>query len=470
MGTNPVILDTLDEATKAALLAAVQDMQASGEDVIEDDVEPAYTDAVLAALRDADDVAVTTHDVEDLLGDHPDDAEPEPTPEPEPAVEPEPAPTLVTGKLTLNKAQRESLVGLFTVTSTQKLRRVKGLLPYTRWTCDEIIVAIHENADKCGDELVIDTSSRSTMKRSLAVARAWVTTKANELVDDEDDTRDAVLGDLAQIADITPGALDAYLVAEADREDRKVKEWDEVVIPARGTTPELAIDVDHGCGEGAMPGIIAEYVTHRAKSPEIAAEWVRLYRVAVQFANNEKRRAGQAHDSAAAGARKGDGDGSSKRGARNQGGTGKDAPTESVTEAERKAAGMPDHRLPGEKPLREASIGDLIVALTKRVVDYSVAISPEDAKAWDEMIRVYDVRFEHVPLGRTAAQQDAALRVVPEETVVELQATHRATLQGPGVPLNRDALVRAIVATLAARGLSPETLEASASRPLALVG
>lgn len=358
-----------------------------------------------------------------------------------------------TGTLTLTKTSRDKLVTLFTDSTALKLKRVKGLIPYTAWTVDEIVAAIHTSADAEGLELVIESRSKSTMKRAMSVARAWVATGANDLaLEDGDDTRDAVLGNLAAIADITPAALESLEVPEGEREDAKVKEWFPVIVPAGHygpAQPEWEIDLDHGCGEGAMAGIIEDYVKARTGSAEGAAEYVRLYALAVRYTNNRKRREAQAHDTVAAGARKGDGEGENKRAPRNPGGTSKDEPAQE-SPAQTPAAGVPDHRLPNQKTLGEATVHELIVTLTKRVVDYSVAVFPADATAWDEMTDHWAVRFDHVPLGKTMA-------VLKAEQIAEAVTAQNVVNLAPA-PANRDVLLRVLLAELSAKGVTPEAL------------
>jgi hypothetical protein len=343
----------------------------------------------------------------------------------------------VTEALTLTKVQREKLVTLFVESGNAKLKRVKGLLQYTKWTVDQVVAAMHVSADATGDLLVVPSSSKSTMKRAMAVAKAWVATGADALCVEGDDSRDAILTDLAQIADENVGQMAAYLVPEADRVDPKVREYRPVPVVVDGV--EVLVDIDHGSGEKAIAGIVAEYVTTRAMSPETAAEWVRMYRVAVKWASNEKRRAAQDHDTIAAGARVGDGDGENARAPRigNQGAE----PT-----VERVQPEVPNHKLPADKTIREATTVELIVALTKRVVDYSVAMTPADAKAWDELTGHYQARFDNVRLGETVT------------TVVEQQEAARVEVQLAPAPMNQDALIRALLAELSAGNLAPEAL------------
>ena len=358
----------------------------------------------------------------------------------------------VTETLVLSTTQRDALVTLFTESGTLKVRRFKGLMRYHGYTVDQIIAAIHESADRDGVELVIETGARSTMKRTMAIVKPWFATKAHELCTDQDDTRDAVIEYLSSIADYPTTSLEAYAVEEALRADAKVPEWEDVVIPegyyAEGQ-PELAISVHHGCGNGAMAAIVEEYVKHRAMSPETACEWLRCYRLAVRFASNERRQAGQEHDSLAASARVGTKDGSNKtRGAKNPG--GKDTQGEAKVDAEKQAtanAQIAAQKSPGQKTLSEATTHDLIVALTKRVVDYTVALTPVDAKAWDELTGYYDTRFDTLPLGQVLAPA-AKVNAAADESAADRQnAINRAP-----APINQDALTRAVMAELIAAG------------------
>lgn len=366
-----------------------------------------------------------------------------------------PTPTLVTSKLAFTTAQRERLVSAFTESSALKVRRVKALLPYHKWTVAQIIAALHESADRDGEPLVIDSKSESTMKRSHVIAKAWHVTEANALVNSDDDDLDAIFTYLSQIADITGAALEAYLVPEEERDDPKVVEYREVVIPASGTTPEYAVDIPHGSGNGAIPAILAEYVTHRLKDETgtIAADWLLRYRNAVRFASNERRKAGQAHQTQAADANVGNGDGSAPKpsagnpGARNQGGTGSTKSEPSGPDTTVKTTQIAAHKQPGDKTLREATLADLIVALTKRVVDYSVAITPEDAKAWDEMAGHYDTRFEHIPLGKTAVKASEAMAALDAEATAKQTAVNTAPV------IDQDAIIRAVMASLTASGV-----------------
>lgn len=321
-------------------------------------------------------------------------------------------PVLVTDKLVMTKDARLVLERRFVETNKDKSDKVRALLPYVKWTLPEIIAAMHENADKNHDDLVIDSKTRSTMSRSLGVAKGWASTSAADLVDEDD--WDYIFQQLSQIADITPGNLEKYLLPEKERSG-KGQEWGEVTVtPLKGAKvqfDEYRIDLTWGSGERAatMGSIVEEFLTQRVEGePDEALAWLSQYRQAVQFVNNEKRRATQAHDTRAASARKGNGkDGENEKGARNQGGTGgKKAKEDQARKDEEKksGAGKGTPKSPNEKPVSALTTQELIVALTKRVVDFSVALTPADAKAWDTMTEHYEARFEKVPLGKTLVE------------------------------------------------------------------
>lgn len=439
MDATHTLFDSLDDETRAALEAAVADMAGT-------DLDPAL------------------------------EGEPEPeaaapvVPLPAPAPEPEPEPaaaTVTTERLTLNRKAREKLVGLFTDGRDLKTRRVKGLLQYRGYSAEQIVAAMHRSADDEGVPLVIPSGAVSTIKRSLTVAKAWYATEANALVGPDDDSRDAVFGYLADIADYPGTALEAYEVAEADRQDAKVKEWNTVIVEALvpegkpGYFAPYEFDVDHGAGLAAIPGIVAEYVTHRLKdeSGDIALDWLRRYRDAVRFASNERRRKGQEHDTLAADARVG-GQGN-VRGAKNPGGK---ASGPSVTEAERQAAGTPDHRQPGDKPLREASLSEIIAGFHKRVIDYGTPITLAEVAQINALMKALDEREAHVPWGQAIAKpapvaDPTPLQGTPVPAPAPAPAVHSQV--GPA-PVNPDAARRAVLAELAARGITVEMLQAAA--------
>lgn len=363
----------------------------------------------------------------------------------------------VTEKPTLTTTQRTDLVNLFTESGPLKVRRVKGLLRYHGITHDQLIAAMHDSADRDGVPLVIEEKTRSTMKRSMAVVKAWYAAKAHELVTSEDSNRDAVFEYLSQIADITGAALEKYLVPEEERTDSAVPEWDEVVIPAGHYgegQPELAIDVNHGTGLLALGPIVEEYMVHRTRddSGDVAAEWLRLYRLAVVYANNERRRKGQEHDTLAAGARVGSKD-KTPRGARNQGGTGSKKTEGAATPAP--AAGVPDHRQPGEKPSRDLTVRELLAAIHMRVIDPATVITTGDAKEYDSLHQAWEKRLMIEAAGGTYTAPVPVPVVKPMVSTDQAQADRQNAINRAPAPVNQDALIRAVLAELAAAGISP---------------
>jgi hypothetical protein len=323
--------------------------------------------------------------------------------------------------LVLTKEARLVLQAAFIRTGKQKVAAVKVMLPYVHCTVDQVIVAMYANADKNDDELVIDSGARSTMNRALNVAKAWSITKAADLV--PVDNHDTVIELLAQIADITPGVLAGYQVPKAQWESARPEYSPVTVRPTPRTKPEdmfepYEADVRYGCGDKAdtLLAIVEGYLEQRVEHDGIEALlWLQQYRNGVVYANSAKRRSTSAHNKRAADARKGDGDGSTdkeKRGARNQGGTSKKKGKGKAEPADepgaRKGKGGKKSAVAGtkpktanDKPVRELTTQEIIVVLTKRVVDYSVALTQKEAAAWDDMTLAYDKRFRRIPIGKT---------------------------------------------------------------------
>lgn len=320
--------------------------------------------------------------------------------------------------LVITKEARLALEAQFLRTGKQKVAAIRAMFPYVHATTDQLIAAMYANADKNDDDLVVDTAARSTMNRALNVAKAWLITKAGDLV--PEDNHDGVLLLLAQIVDIAPGALAAYQLRKAEWSGSRPEYGPVRVHPSPRAKAEdrfepYDADVRYGSGEKAdtVLAIVEGYLEQRVEHDGVEALlWLTEYRNGVVYASNEKRRHGAAHNKRAADARKGDGDGSMKpgkkqRGARNQGGTskkrGKDEPDEKA--GKKKAPAAPAKpRTIEDTPLRDVPTHALIVALTKRVVDYSVALTVEDARSIDELGRYYDKRFRRIPVGKTAAE------------------------------------------------------------------
>lgn len=330
-----------------------------------------------------------------------------------PAVPAVPAVPVATKVLTaetlvLNQDQTNDLLAGFGETAHQQSKRARLLFPLTKWTVDQIIAAMYANADKNNRTILVDTRARSTMIRSHAVAKAWVGAKAGDLV--EEDDQDYVLQQLSQVCDINPGQLVKYALVT---KDNKPAGWGTVNVVSRvkegvkGFFAPFGVELTHGSGEKSIFPLVEDYLEHRIEGdPAQALEWLEQYRQGVQYASNEKRRAGAAHNKRAADARKGNGDGSTgkevkgkSRGARGsytKGGKG--------AKGNGKAPVTPDEpaATPTKKvPAKPKTLAELLIDVTKRVVDYDVPVTAAEVKLMDALTEHWELRFRRIPLGGT---------------------------------------------------------------------
>lgn len=350
---------------------------------------------------------------------------------------------LTSETLVLTKERRLKLESCFLETAHAKAVKVHALLDYAHCTKDQIVAAMYASADATKDTIVVTDRAGSTMKRSLAVAKAWVVLKAGELV--EADAVDDVMALLSQIADITPAALDKYRVLDAN--DKPTGEYTAVSVVLKSGV-EFELQPDQGTGESAVAAVLEEYLSERVRGTAAdAIDWLRRYKDAVVYANNEKRRSG--HNSIAADARKGKGAGETEkpavqpkqeRGARGSYSKGKKgkkgngkSPVEPTPEApvEDKRKGKPAKPA---KPMTTAekvatiSTKDLIVALTKRVVDYTTPISVEEDKLINLLSQHYETRFlKGVPVGGTLAD----VKVKGKKRITRMPAPAAPPVKGP---------------------------------------
>lgn len=314
-------------------------------------------------------------------------------------------------QLVLTKAKRKPLERYFVEKVSDKSERAKVLIPYTKWDVPQIISAMYVSAAKTNDQIVVTPAGRTTMDRSHAVARAWVNSKAAELVDEDD--MDHVLQVLSQIADIPPGELVKYALPERKREDARIPEWGTVTVKPRPTAeiPEpksYDVELTYGSGPKALFRIIERYMEERIETtPELAMEWLDHYRNGVAYVSGLHRAAGRKHNQIAADARKGDTKGTS-RGARPEGnkkrkGKGKDTePDEKAPASSKRKKAKPAPPKTGDaRAVQDLSTAELIRSLTKRVADYTVALTVKDAGLKDEFDAHWEKRFKQVPLDKT---------------------------------------------------------------------
>jgi hypothetical protein len=341
---------------------------------------------------------------------------------------------LTSETLVLTKDQRQALESAFVETQNRQSARARALMPYHRYTTDQIVAAMYASADKTNDELHITRAERSTMARSLAVVKAWVHDKADTLV--EKDSVDHCLQALTQIAGYTPGEMVKYALKT---KDGKPDGYGVVTVhpnpKAKETFDPYEVKITHGSGEKVMAAIIGEFMEHRVEvSPEFAVEWLTEYRNAVRYAANEYRRTAKAHNKRAADSRKGTDDGSTKKSkAKNAGGTGGKAAKKAEAkkarkaEAAKKAAAKP--RTAAQRPLSEANVADLLTHLALRVADVDTAITVAESRQKDDLDSLWEKRMTKITVGKTAAEMKALVKGKGKKATVK--PVHAVATEAP---------------------------------------